>query len=52
MNYEKEVTRDKTIPTRRERIEREEAQSTRDLVRAVLQAGSASKATKEADYGL
>ena len=49
--YKVVTLKDKTIPTRRERQEREETQSTRKLIRFALVAGNASKVAQEDDRG-
>jgi hypothetical protein len=39
---------DRTIPNRRERMEREEIRVTREMIRDIARAGSASEAAREA----
>ena len=56
LNFRREKTmykvitlKDKSIPSRRQRRDREEAQTTSELIRTALQAGNATKVVQEAD---
>jgi hypothetical protein len=47
MRNEKELLRDKTIPTRRERVDRERSRTTQSQIRFALVAGNATKLVQE-----